>query len=446
MMKVLSSPSYSSSILVIPEIMIPKQSYVTGIGLLFMGLLGLSLGYVLSITTSSFTFIYQGVQLISFLFIFYAFFNLIKVEVSYSYFSFIATIYLIWQILILVRGDFTNLTYFDFKQILFDLNYGGFILLIPIFSFLPPKLIMFKKFFGTIAIGGIAFVFLSFFNLEILLDPDLTDLDSLAMVEAYAKYLVFPIGFLAMNFDLLEKRYKILVVITLVSILMLAIFRARRGLIFIQLSIIGISLAIHFFKSNRKLSVLIFLFFLLLFFVAYISSKSNFFYISFLENISERGFENTRNYVETCFFNDMTFIDWVVGKGFNSGYHCPGIDDSVFKDGIRTVIETDFLQLIMVGGIINLVLLFLCILPALYLGLFKSNNIMAKALVFWVVIWLVALYPANVYSLNLYHISIWISIGFCYSKSFRDLSQEDIRIYFLKEIDPNKFNAKNEKA
>lgn len=445
-MKVIANSSYSSSVLIIPEIMISKQSYVDSLNLLFIGILGLSLGFVLAVTTFSFTFLYQGLQLFSFVLIFYSLINLFKIGVNYSYLTFAVSIYLLWQFLILIRGDFSDLTYFDFKQLLFDLNYGGFVLFIPIIAFLPLKLILFKKLFQIAAISAILFLILAFYNLQTLVNPDLLDLDSLAMVEAYAKYLVFPIGIMALNFDLLEKRYKILVVFTLLAVLVFAIFRARRGLIFIQLAIIVISVVIHFFKSNKKLSILAFLIFAMLFSASYFSSKTDLFELSVFRNIGDRGFENTRNYVENCFINDMTFMDWVVGKGFNAGYHCPGIDDSVFKDGIRTVIETDYLQLIMVGGIVNLVLLFLCILPALYLGLFKSNNMMVKSLAFWIFIWLISLYPANVYSLNLYHISIWICVGFCYSKSFRELSQEDIRIYFLKEIDPNKIIAKNGKA
>ncbi|MEB2782623.1 hypothetical protein U3A58_19700 [Algoriphagus sp. C2-6-M1] len=445
-MKAVTNFSFSSSILVIPEIMISKQSYVNGISMLFIGILGLSLGFVFAITTYSLTFLYQGIELISYFLIFYALFSLIKIRVNHSYFSLMVSIYLLWQILILARGDFTDLTYFDLKQLLFDLNYGGFVLFIPVIAFLPLKLIVFKKLFEVIAIMGIIFLCLAFFNLPVLLNPDLMDLDSLGMVETYAKYLVVPVGILAINFDLLEKRYKILVVITLLSILFFSIFRARRGLILIQLSIIALSLIIHFYKSNRKLSILTFFAYALLSFGTYFSSNTVLFELSFLENISERGFENTRKYVENCFFNDMNLIDWVVGKGFNAGYHCPGIDDSVFKDSIRTVIETDYLQLIMMGGIVNVVLLLLCIFPALYLGLFKSNSIVAKSLVLWICIWLISLYPANVYSLNLYHISIWICVGFCYSKSFRELSQEEIRVYFLKEINPNKFLSKSGKS
>ncbi|WP_296620311.1 hypothetical protein [Marivirga sp.] len=403
-----------------------------------MGVLGLSLGYVLSTTTLSLTFLYQGLQLISFFLIFYALINLIKIRVTYSYFNFIVSIYLLWQILILVRGDYTDLTYFGVKQLLFNLNYGALVLFVPFIAFLPLKIIVLKKLFYVIGIMSFIFLFLAFFNLPVLLNPDLLDLDSMGMIETYAKYLALPIGILAINFDLLERRYKILVVITSLSILLLAIFRARRGLIFIELSIITVSLLVHYYKSHKKMSIFLFLVYFLFLSITYFSSKTDFFQLSFLNNISEKGLQNTRNYVESCFFNDMTFIDYVVGKGYNSGYRCPGIDDSIFKDGIRTVIETDYLQLIMIGGIVNLVLLLLCIIPALYLGLFKSNNIMVKSLVLWIVIWLISLYPANVYSLNLYHISIWICVGFCYSKSFRELSQEDIRIYFLKEIDPNK--------
>jgi len=414
--------------------MIPKNSFVNNISIFLLGLVGLSLGYVLATTTYSLTFLYQGLELISLGLIFFALFRLISFKIEYSYFSLIAISYLLWQLIILIRGDFTDITYFDLKQLLFDLNYGGFVLLIPIVAFIPVKLIVLKKLFNaTLLLSGL-FLFLAILNFQTLLNPDLLDLDSLGMVEAYGKYFVFPIGLLAMNFDLLERKHRILVIVSLIAILCFGIFRARRGLIFMQLSVIVVSSIIFFYKTNRKLSISIFVLYIITLLFVYLSNSAEFLKLSFFTNISSRGLENTRQFVEGCFFNDMTRLDWIVGKGYNSGYRCPGIDDSIFKDGIRKVIETDYLQLIMVGGIINVILLLLIVLPAIYLGIFDSGSMVAKTLSVWICIWLLALYPANVYSLNLYHISVWICSGFCYSKSFRQLTQEEIRLYFLKEI------------
>jgi hypothetical protein len=90
------------------------------------------------------------------------------------------------------------------------------------------------------------------------------------------------------------------------------------------------------------------------------------------------------------------------------------------------MIETDYLNIILKGGIISLVLLFLIAIPAVIKGLFFSKNILSKAAAFWIIIWLVELYPANVNSFSLNHILVWISIGICYSKEIRNYTESHV--------------------
>ena len=86
------------------------------------------------------------------------------------------------------------------------------------------------------------------------------------------------------------------------------------------------------------------------------------------------------------------------------------------------MIETDYLNIILKGGIISLVLLFMIAIPAIIKGLFYSKNILSKAAAFWIILWFMELYPANVNSFSLNHILVWISIGICYSKEIRSHS------------------------
>lgn len=158
--------------------------------------------------------------------------------------------------------------------------------------------------------------------------------------------------------------------------------------------------------------------------------ESNFFF----RNVASRGLEDTRGYVEDCFFNSMSSNDWLFGKGFNGGYKCPGIDEDIFEGGVRKVIETDFLQLIMNGGILNILLLGAIMVPAVILGLFFSKNNLVKTFAIWILLWVLFLYPTNVYSFSLFHISIWLSTGICYSSDIRMLSNSFIKKYFLSDF------------
>jgi hypothetical protein len=287
--------------------------------------------------------------------------------------------------------------------------------------------------FDAALILSIIYLILAVFNLGILFNGDLKDILSLSTAESYFKYLAIPVGILALNFNLLTNKSKILVLSVLAMIFLVGIFRARRGMIFMT-GMISFFAGLNFLiTSKKKINTVFYILYACfgVFIIFFYSKGIDIENISFFKNISERGLEDTRSYVEDCFYNDMSFNDWIFGKGFYGGYKCSGIDEEIFKEGIRKVIETDYLQLIMNGGIVNLFLLFLVVIPAIVLGLFYSKNNLVKMLSIWIFLWLIFLYPANVYSLNLFHVSIWLCVGICNTKPIRMFSNSFIINYFL---------------
>jgi hypothetical protein len=127
----------------------------------------------------------------------------------------------------------------------------------------------------------------------------------------------------------------------------------------------------------------------------------------------------------------MKPVDWIIGKGINGQYYCPGVElgqgrVSIFRRGI----ETDYLTIILKGGIVSLGLMLLIILPAIVKGFFKSKNLLAKASATWIFLYLVSLYPAPVTTFTLNYLIVWISIGLCYSQKFRNLTDDDLIGYF----------------
>lgn len=190
----------------------------------------------------------------------------------------------------------------------------------------------------------------------------------------------------------------------------------------------------HFFKSSQKLGWALSIVYLLILGYQFYVIDYSFSNIHFLGNLFERGLENTRSYVENCFYSSMSTLDWIIGKGYNEGYLCPGIDEALFGTGVRKVIETDYLQLILTGGLINLILLLGILLPSVYLGIFHSSNMFSKKAATWIMIWLFFLYPSNGYTVSIFHISVWIMVALCYNKRFRELSDQTIFNYFTKDI------------
>ena len=426
----------------------PTKSFAYYISLFFLAMIGLSFGYVMALTTFSFTFAYQGIELLSYMVLVYSLTGLVKVNVKMSYPRVFGLIYLIWQVIILIRGDYSDLDYFHFKQLLFDLNYGGMIFLIPILLFIDFNLFLVKKLFDSAIILSLIYLVLVALNYSVLFNPDLQDLVSLGTAEMYFKYFALPIGILAFNFNLLSNRVRILVLTVLALMFLIAVFRARRGMLFMVAVISFLGGFNYFLTSKNKFHVIFYIIYslvgmsLLIFYTVDLDFDN----ISFFKNISERGLEDTRSYVEDCFYNDMSSDDWLFGKGHNGGYRRTGIDAAIFKDNIRKVIETDYLQLIMVGGIINVFFLFLIMIPAVVLGLFYSNNNLVKTFGVWILCWLIFLYPANVYSINIYHVSVWVSAAICYVKPIRMLPNSFIVKYFTSEFTHQSISNRKENA
>jgi hypothetical protein len=143
--------------------------------------------------------------------------------------------------------------------------------------------------------------------------------------------------------------------------------------------------------------------------------------------IRERVNEDTRSNVEDYFHLDMDKKDWIIGRGIEGIYYCP---TGATESGYRTVIETGYLQIILKGGIISLGLLLLIALPAIFMGLFYSRNILSKAAAIWILFWLIAMFPTTVASFTLNYLLVWISIGICYSRKIRNMPEEFVREQF----------------
>ena len=60
----------------------------------------------------------------------------------------------------------------------------------------------------------------------------------------------------------------------------------------------------------------------------------------------------------------------------------------------ETVIETGYLQIILKGGIISVLIIVLILVPAAFNGLFYSNNLLSKAAAVWILLSVLYSYPS----------------------------------------------------
>jgi hypothetical protein len=205
------------------------------------------------------------------------------------------------------------------------------------------------------------------------------------------------------------------------------IFKARRGAIFMCATSLASGIMIYFIYSRNKAMMIVMS-------LLFVSITSIYFagnnMPSVFNFLMERGDEDTRSGVEDYLAADMSDNDWIFGKGYNGKYFCPGVGDVTDTTGMgyRDIIETGYLQIVLTGGYITLGLLILILFPAIYLGLFRSKNVLSKSAAIWIFLWVIYEYPTVGVAFTMHYILVWISVGICYSKVIRMMPDSTIKV------------------
>jgi hypothetical protein len=127
----------------------------------------------------------------------------------------------------------------------------------------------------------------------------------------------------------------------------------------------------------------------------------------------------------------------IFGKGMNGTYYFP-VGGEIPDENItfsevdyRDIIEIGYLQLLLSGGIIHVVLLLMVLLPAAILGISRSLNLFSKACGLIILLWLVDMLIYGLPILSLHYIFVWICVGICYSPGIRNMSEDAMRSQFF---------------
>ncbi|MBS1921523.1 MAG: hypothetical protein JST17_14835 [Bacteroidetes bacterium] len=366
---------------------------------------------------------WNKIQLVGLGLILISAFRLVKFKIENKNLQFLFFIYLLWNLFIIARGIQFNYQ-FIYLSIL-DAWFGIPIYFVPIILLLPQKIYYLKKVFAVITIMGIIFLGLSaLFRNELLTINDDTDTNKY-LAEYLSRILSVPTGFLLLTYIYHSKKRMFLAFAITFITLAFALVRARRAIIFMEISYLLGFYFIYLYASKAKVMVLI-ISLIMISVLAYGGVK---FYDKYKNNIfsnlTERIDEDTRTGVEVCLYDDMTSKDWIIGKGMSGTYYCPGIDKGFFTD-YRGMIETDYLNIILKGGIVSLGLLLLITIPAVVKGIFYSKNLLSKAAGVWILMWLSDLYPTVVDTFALHYALVWICIGICYSSEIRNMSEDRV--------------------
>ncbi len=355
-------------------------------------------------------------------------FNMLKFSIKNQYLKTLFIIYLLWLTGVVVRG--IALDFASIKALMFEQGYGIFIYFTPLALLIPQNFTYYKRIFDVVFIFAGIFLLLDVIFIKDIFNPDRQSVLSQGIVENFFT-LSYPCGFMLLTYIYHTPKKRIFALGIMMLTLLMAIYRARRALIFECITTLLFVLMIYLIISKKTAMVIYLAIIIALLGALYYSSlynQSNFGIFNFLV---ERGDDDTRTGVEVFYRLDMTDTDWMMGKGINGGYYCPNID-MLDLTGNRTVIETGYLQIILKGGIISLVLLLLILFPAAILGLFYSKNILGKASGMWILLWMFYLYPTVANSFTMHYILIWMAVGICYNKKLRTMDEDLMLAYFNK--------------
>jgi hypothetical protein len=339
------------------------------------------------------------------------------------YFKSIFALFIAYEVFIIYRG--LSFSYEDIKTYL----QSGFVF----WPFVIPVLVYFDK--SLITLGLLIkwlYYICVFYLIVIFLQPNL--LMERKTAESIITLVSFS-GFLWLNANYLNSRKTNIVFFVLfISLISLTYLARRNGMVTFSGFILA-GYLLNIIKKSKSLVFRLFPVFLVAGLFVLFSFKS--ITSSLTASLVDRGKEDTRTSLFEMFFFEMN-DNLILGKGMNGTYYYPfegetEVDGVIFGEvEYRNVIENGYLQLMLSGGVIHVVLFLLLCIPAIYNGIFRSSNQFSKACAIFIFLKLIDMLIYGLPMLTVHYILIWISIGICFSSEFAKTKDEDIKDVFRK--------------
>lgn len=302
---------------------------------------------------------------------------------------------------------------------LFFNEYSMFLLIPPIFAYLGNRdegLFFLKKSTLTFLIIGIAFL--------ALLKLPLADMAI----------------FVGVFYPYVEKKYRILIIITIIEALLLGIIASRAKFIVLFFTLSSYFLV---YRIKRKLVIKLFCVFftfapfILVFSILTMGESEESILNKVLEmvasNSSDEGMaKDTRTFLYLEMAQDLTENEsWFFGKGAYTHYYSDFFSyemDSA-SNPVRNVSEVPFLNYLMHGGITYVFFYFGLILMGVYKGL-KSNNKFVQSIAIVAIGWYFISFLGDINGCKLFHLGFFLLLGVCLSPHWCDRTDDEIEDFF----------------
>jgi len=326
-----------------------------------------------------------------------------------------------YEIIIVARGMPTNYT--NIKELV-QMDYLFWVYLIPLFIFFDKSLLTLSWLMNAIYFLGI------FFLAMCIIKPSL--ITERATAENFIHPFVFACGFLLLNARYLPRAKKVVAFLALAIGVFSFVFLARRnGIVsYGSLIIAAVALNARYLSASRLFKI----FPVIVCIIAIALLSTDAVPTSFTDKLSNRLTEDSRTGIFDYFFSGMKDNE-VFGKGMQGEFYYPQGGTSEDGEARETIfyrkgIENGYLQLYLNGGIVYIVLFGLVLLPAVFLGIFRSSNQLTQAAGIVVFLWLIDMAIFGLPRLTLEYILVWICAGICYKTSLRETPDEEISDYF----------------
>ena len=253
------------------------------------------------------------------------------------------------------------------------------------------------------------------------------DLNQPSWLEQFELINLFNVasGFLLLTSHLTKRKYvsKIVILYYILFVVLSLIYGRRGGVIscvLLLMFMIYVRLRSPLFNIRHRTKMYLAGILIVMFVLSFgYLLKSTY---AFERGFSKEGFQESRGAVFTDFFEDFTSTqDWIFGRGIQGRVY-----RSIYSQGTLDIIEQGFLTVILRGGLLYLVPFVLIFLRAAWLGFFRSNNDLVKALAILVFLHLALMFYFNLPDYSTYYVFIWISITACFNKRMRDYSNADL--------------------
>lgn len=144
--------------------------------------------------------------------------------------------------------------------------------------------------------------------------------------------------------------------------------------------------------------------------------------------ITSRFGDNTREYVYLHFAADFSDhpMDLVTGRSMMGTYECGGVEGEDGNGGQRGIVECGYLNNLLKGGFIYLLLYIATMFTAMRRG-FKSHNALGKASGWILLFQLTDMVYFGIHSFNLKSYMLWMLVAVCLNRTLMQKTDDELR-------------------